>query len=80
MEEVWEPEDDPDAGLSFPFNFTSLLWLKCYLAKSFEELGLRALGNLPREKAIDGIVAYNKLRCVLVSRSSIVHILKVSQR
>jgi len=34
---------------------------------SLEELGMRALGNLPREKALDGIRAYNDMRDDLLS-------------
>jgi len=31
---------------------------------SLEDLGMRALLNLPRDRAIDGIRAYNTMRCV----------------
>jgi len=34
---------------------------------SLEELGMRALNNLPREKALDGIRAYNDMRDDLLS-------------
>jgi len=40
----------------------------CYLeylvGLSLEELGIRALQHLPRDKAIDGIHAFNELRYV----------------
>ena len=32
---------------------------------TLEELGLRALQRLPREHALDGIRAFNEMRCVL---------------
>jgi E3 ubiquitin-protein ligase UBR7 len=31
---------------------------------SLEELGMRALQRLPRDRAIDGIRAFNDMRCV----------------
>ncbi|KAF8600969.1 hypothetical protein BDV93DRAFT_400053, partial [Ceratobasidium sp. AG-I] len=43
-EEMYEPPQDPDAGLSL------------------EELGMRALETLPRERALDSIRAYNSMR------------------
>ena len=36
----------------------------CAVGLSLEELGMRALQRLPRDKAIDGILAFNKMRCV----------------
>lgn len=35
-----------------------------YLAFSLEELGMRALQSLPRDRALDGIRAFNEMRCV----------------
>ncbi|KAJ7220570.1 hypothetical protein GGX14DRAFT_675219 [Mycena pura] len=43
-EDIYEPPEDPDSGLSL------------------EELGMRALERLPRDRAIDGILAFNKMR------------------
>lgn len=37
---------------------------------SLEELGLRALERIPRDRAIDGIHAFNEMRCVFSSCSS----------
>jgi len=37
---------------------------------SLEELGMRALERLPRDKAIDGIRAFNDMRFVLYPDSS----------
>ena len=37
---------------------------KSLLGLSLEELGIRALEHLPRDKAIDGIHAFNELRYV----------------
>jgi len=36
-------------------------------SKSLVDLGMRALLNLPRDRAIDGIEAYNKMRDELIS-------------
>ncbi|TFK37093.1 hypothetical protein BDQ12DRAFT_632911 [Crucibulum laeve] len=47
-EEVYEPPEDPDSGLSL------------------EELGMRALERIPRDRAIDGIHAFNEMRDDLV--------------
>ncbi|KAI6004376.1 hypothetical protein F5J12DRAFT_722238 [Pisolithus orientalis] len=43
-EEMYEPPEDPDSGLSL------------------EELGMRALARIPRDRAIDGIHAFNDMR------------------
>lgn len=37
---------------------------------SLEELGMRALNNVPRERAINGIHAFNAMRSVVLSPSS----------
>ena len=42
--------------------FTPLNIYKYLVGLSLEELGIRALERLPREKAIDGIHAFNELR------------------
>jgi E3 ubiquitin-protein ligase UBR7 len=47
-EELYEPPDDPDSGVSL------------------EELGMRALLRLPRDRAINGIRAFNDMRDELV--------------
>ena len=36
------------------------------LGRSLEELGLRALNNLPRDRAIDGIMHFNALKYVII--------------
>ena len=38
-----------------------------FLGLSLEELGMRALSRLPRDKAIDGIRAFNEMRFVTAS-------------
>jgi E3 ubiquitin-protein ligase UBR7 len=47
------------------------------LALSLEELGMRALERLPRDRAIDGIRAFNDMRLVyssdILDESFIVH-------
>ncbi len=35
----------------------------CMIGLSLEELGMRALQRLPRERAIEGIMAFNAMRC-----------------
>ena len=70
-EETYEPPEDPDSG-------ASLGWLAqqaqvhahdidtglslSNAGRSLEELGMRALANIPRDRAIDGIHAFNQLR------------------
>ena len=52
---------------------TLVRWLSCdcwtcllmaWIGISLEELGLRALERIPRDRAIDGIHAFNEMRCV----------------
>jgi E3 ubiquitin-protein ligase UBR7 len=40
--------------------------------RSLEELGMRALARLPRERALDGIRAFNGMRCVLFGLGCVV--------
>ena len=63
-EETYEPPDDPDSGTC------TIEWISCLLINKFlvglslEELGIRALEHVPRDRAIDGIHAFNELRYV----------------
>ncbi|TDL20271.1 hypothetical protein BD410DRAFT_791045 [Rickenella mellea] len=64
-EEIYEPPEDPESGenlmliLIKTFSFVH----SCRIAGlSLEELGLRALQNLPRDRALDGIRAFNEMR------------------
>ena len=61
-EETYEPPEDPDSGTYTPECFLCLLINKSLAGLSLEELGIRALEHLPRDKAIDGIYAFNELR------------------
>lgn len=45
-----------------PLQRSNLLTVFCVIGLSLEELGLRALEFIPRERAINGIHAFNKLR------------------
>jgi E3 ubiquitin-protein ligase UBR7 len=63
-EETYEPPDDPDSGACTPEWILCLLILPSPIGLSLEELGIRALERLPRDKAIDGIHAFNELRYV----------------
>jgi hypothetical protein len=78
-EEVYEPPEDPDSGiyrdpshLSSDSDFAALVlfWsingTDCRLGLSLEELGMRALERLPRDRAIDGIHAFNGMRSVAI--------------
>ncbi|KAI9566108.1 hypothetical protein HD554DRAFT_2221741 [Boletus coccyginus] len=51
-EDTFEPPEDPDSGM-----ITSPFW-----CLSLEELGARALERLPRDRALDGIHAFNDMR------------------
>ena len=59
--DLYEPPEDPDSGKSFLSH-----WIKKLIilleGLSLEELGMRALNRLPRERAIDGIMAFNAMR------------------
>lgn len=69
-EDTYEPPEDPDSGTCY----SSLFFCHTFnlvIALSLEELGMRALARLPRERAIDGIHAFNALRCVKSFRSSV---------
>ncbi|KAI0777688.1 hypothetical protein BD413DRAFT_186809 [Trametes elegans] len=60
-EETYEPPEDPDSGM-WPGSVV-YLFVSCRPSGlSLEELGMRALQRLPREKAIDGIMAFNAMR------------------
>ena len=76
-EEVsYEPPADPDSGETASLLFcyrTGLIRLRvlCRVTGlSLEELGLRALERIPRERAIDGIQAFMDLRFVSVASFS----------
>ena len=70
-EETYEPPADPDSGEATMFFYfaassDSLTWASCagFSGLSLEELGLRALERIPRDRAIDGIQAFVDLRFV----------------
>ncbi|THH08664.1 hypothetical protein EW145_g2547 [Phellinidium pouzarii] len=60
-EETYEPPEDPDSA-----DFTPPLFCED-VAFSLEELGMRALQSLPRDRALDGIRAFNEMRDDLLS-------------
>ncbi|KAI0330338.1 hypothetical protein GY45DRAFT_765582 [Cubamyces sp. BRFM 1775] len=60
-EETYEPPEDPDSGM-FSYNLPCTARLTGTVGLSLEELGMRALQRLPREKAINGIMAFNAMR------------------
>ena len=68
-EETYEPPADPDSGktksslLSPLVRAHSHAYVLCRVSGlSLEELGLRALEQIPRDRAIDGIQAFMDLR------------------
>lgn len=63
-EETYEPPEDPDSGTHLVLIRSSDLLTRFFLmsALSLEELGMRALERLPRDRAIDGIRAFNDMR------------------
>lgn len=65
-EETYEPPKDPDSGEYIScFSGSSSAFDVCVMSGlSLEELGMRALQRLPRDKAIDGILAFNAMRWV----------------
>jgi E3 ubiquitin-protein ligase UBR7 len=68
-EETYEPPEDPDSGtpLAAPpprLRFSLPILTHNAPGLSLEELGMRALARLPRDKALDGIRAFNSMRCV----------------
>lgn len=69
-EETYEPPEDPDSGELHSSGMTSDpmdVERRLFLGLSLEELGMRALERLPRDKAIDGIRAFNEMRFVAAS-------------
>jgi E3 ubiquitin-protein ligase UBR7 len=60
-EETYQPPEDPDSR-----EFQALIitgWMNNSISElSLEELGLRALERLPRDRALDGIRAFNTMR------------------
>jgi hypothetical protein len=69
-EETYEPPKDPDCGeylVTFHLN-RNISFI--FLGLSLEELGMRALERLPRDRAIDGIHAFNAMRYVDFARLS----------
>ena len=63
-EETYEPPVDPDSGW---IPFVSSQWfhhLQPIIGLSLEELGMRALSRIPRDRALDGIHAFNAMRYV----------------
>ena len=62
-EETYEPPEDPDSG-----RLQSAVDLgrtdNDFAGLSLEELGLRALERIPRDRALDGIRAFNSMRYV----------------
>ncbi|KXN82937.1 Protein mlo2 [Leucoagaricus sp. SymC.cos] len=63
-EDTYEPPEDPDSG-----EFAFLLHWRSYSQEtllfeglSLEELGMRALERIPRDRAIDGIHAFQEMR------------------
>lgn len=68
-EELYEPPEDPDSGSydRLKVGGTLLNDVQCFpdLGLSLEELGMRALQRIPRERALDGIHAFNAMRYVL---------------
>ena len=64
-EDTYEPPEDPDSGKQVgPFGRCLVFDYFTAIGLSLEELGMRALQRLPRDKAIDGILAFNKMRFV----------------
>jgi E3 ubiquitin-protein ligase UBR7 len=59
------PRTPTQVNLSLPiFGIILNTGLFSAIGLSLEELGMRALQNLPRDKALDGIRLYNQMRCV----------------
>ena len=62
-DETYEPPEDPDSG-----KLQSVVDVgrtdNDFVGLSLEELGLRALERIPRDRALDGIRAFNSMRCV----------------
>lgn len=61
-EETYEPPEDPESS-TFSLTYPPSI-LSYSIDMSLEELGLRALQRLPRERAINGIHAFNEMRYV----------------
>lgn len=61
VEETYEPPTDPDSG-TLDALLPAVLDLHFSSGLSLEELGLRALQRIPRDRAIDGIRAFNEMR------------------
>jgi E3 ubiquitin-protein ligase UBR7 len=63
-DDTYEPPEDPDSG-----KLQSVVDVgrteNGFVGLSLEELGLRALERIPRDRALDGIRAFNSMRYVL---------------
>ena len=66
-EETYEPPTDPDSGGCTDLFSSSYLIGVVTIGLSLEELGMRALFRLPRDRAIDGLLAFNTMRWVSIS-------------
>jgi E3 ubiquitin-protein ligase UBR7 len=62
-EETYEPPEDPDSGIYLSYDESPADSITP-TGLSLEELGMRALERLPRDRAIDGILAFNAMRSV----------------
>lgn len=62
-DETYEPPEDPDSGKLQPVVDVGRAD-NDFVGLSLEELGLRALERIPRDRALDGIRAFNSMRCV----------------
>lgn len=60
-EETYEPPEDPDSR-EFCLPTIAERAINSTIELSLEELGLRALERLPRDRALDGIRAFNTMR------------------
>lgn len=67
-EDTYEPPEDPDSGelhqLKLLIPIVDNIYNRVFLCEglSLEELGMRALERIPRDKAIDGIHAFQEMR------------------
>jgi E3 ubiquitin-protein ligase UBR7 len=64
VEETYEPPEDPDSSESRSPLVAGRV-NNNILELSLEELGLRALERIPRDRALDGIRAFNTMRCAV---------------
>lgn len=65
-DDTFEPPADPDSSKLCFIIFDDInIALSVIPALSLEELGMRALSRIPRDKAIEGIHAFNELKYVI---------------